>query len=371
MAVLVLKMTDAGLAAVQAASGTDPVSITELGLTATPFDYAPTLEALPGEFKRLDVAGGVAAAANVTHLTAYDTSGDAWTATGLGLFLEDGTLFAVHASADPIMSKVPLAFGLLAFDIAFEADLAANIEYGNAIFAYPPATGEIPGVAKIAAQARVDAAEDGEDDAQTIVTPKTLRARLAAMLADITASIAGVINTVNAEVIARAAAITTLGAAIDSEATVRANADAALAAHTVNAGGLVSGGGALSTNPTLTVNECSEGDFAAGTAADKVVTPRRLGPIAYLFASNGYIRFFGLQLAWGRFFASPNTNTTITFALAFNNACCAAVANGSGTGADSQDNWPATDASTLTAANFQVFSASDGSVECTYIAVGY
>ncbi|MFD2578808.1 tail fiber protein [Novosphingobium colocasiae] len=185
MAVIVLKMTDAGLAAVQAASGTDPVEITELGLTATAFDYAPTLTALPGEFKRLDVASGVATAPNVTHLTAYDTSGDTWTATGLGLFLADGTLFAVHPSADPIMTKVALAFGLLAFDIAFEADLAANIAYGNAVFTYPAATEESQGVAEIATQGEVNA---GTDD-QRIVTPLKLAALLAALLGPVTAAI--------------------------------------------------------------------------------------------------------------------------------------------------------------------------------------
>lgn len=194
MAVIVLKMTDAGLAAVQAASGTDPVAITELGLTAAAFDYAPTLTALPGEFKRLDVASGTATAPNVTHLTAYDTSGDTWTATGLGLFLDDGTLFAVHASDDPIMTKVALAFGLLAFDISFEADLAASIAYGNAVFTYPAATEETPGVTELATQAEVDAAADD----QRIVTPLKLATRLAAVLAPFTAAIGALTDSLAA-----------------------------------------------------------------------------------------------------------------------------------------------------------------------------
>ena len=170
MATLVLKLTDAGLAAVQAASGSDPTVIESLGLTATPFDYAPTLTGLPGEFKRVEVSSGVASAANVTHLTAYDTSADVWTATGFGLFLDDGTLFAVHSGTEPVMSKVGLAFALLAFDIAFEADFAANIAYGNAVFAYPAATQYMPGVAEIATPEEV---ETGSDD-RRFVTPLTL-----------------------------------------------------------------------------------------------------------------------------------------------------------------------------------------------------
>lgn len=175
MAALALNLTEAGLAAIQAASGTDPTVVAELGLTATQFDYAPTLTALPGEFKRVEVESGIAAAPNVTHLTAYDTSGDVWSATGFGLYLADGTLFAVHSGEETIMSKAGLAFALLAFDIAFNADFAANIEFGDAIFANPPATRDMRGVARLATPAQVTAGEN--DDA--IVTPLLLAQRLA------------------------------------------------------------------------------------------------------------------------------------------------------------------------------------------------
>ena len=152
MPTLAIKITDAGEAAIQAAAGTATVVISHLGLTADTFDYAPTLTALPGEFKRLDVASGQAAAANITHLTAYDTSGDVWSARGLGLFLSDGTLFAVYVGAAVFMTKAQLAFGLLALDIAFEADLAATIAYGNAVFAYPPATWKLTDIGKFNVQ---------------------------------------------------------------------------------------------------------------------------------------------------------------------------------------------------------------------------
>jgi len=160
MAALVLKLTDAGLAAVQAAAGSDPVVISELGLTNTPFDYAPTLTALPGEFKRIGAVSGISAAANIAHLTAYDTSQDVWSATGLGLFLEDGTLFAVHSSPEPVQSKASLAFALISIDIIFNADLAADIAFGNAIFTSPPSTTEMRGIVELAtipeAQAGLD-----------------------------------------------------------------------------------------------------------------------------------------------------------------------------------------------------------------------
>lgn len=385
MATLVLKLTDAGLAAVQAASGSDPTVISSLGLSATPFDYAPTLTALPGEFKRVEVASGVASAANVTHLTAYDTSGDVWTATGFGLFLDDGTLFAVHTSAEPVMSKVGLAFALLAFDIAFEADFAANIAYGNAVFAYPAATQDIAGVAEIATQAEVIA---GEDE-RRFVTPKTLAGRLASFLQSFAeevqtriSNVADLWDAINAEVAARVAAANGLQGQISTEAAARGAADDALSTAIDNGleglrqrrivgGGLVTGGGDLYADRTLTVSEADPEDITAGTSSSKVVTPRRLGPITMLLQQNGFIRFFGFQIAWGRFSAAANNTTAVAFAQPFETACFSAVVSGvTNLGTGSQDNTPATIVSSITKTGFSVFNADDESDATCFIAVG-
>lgn len=157
---LVLSLTNAGLAAVQAASGSDPVVIAELGLTATPFDVAPTLTALPGEFKRIAAISGTAAAANITHMTAYDTSADVWNATGLGLWLADGTLFAAYSAGSTILNKAAVAFALVSFDIAWQADLAASIAFGDPIFTNPPATEDIRGLIELATLAEAQAGDD-------------------------------------------------------------------------------------------------------------------------------------------------------------------------------------------------------------------
>lgn len=395
MAALALKLTDAGLAAVQGASGADPVVISHLGLTATPFDYAPTLTVLPGEFKRVAVESGVAAAANVTHLTAYDTSGDVWSITGFGLFMDDGVLFAVYTGAAVIMSKAALAFGLLAFDIAFEADLATNIAYGNATFAYPPATQTTRGVAELATQDEVDG---GADD-QRIVTPARLAVRLGALLAPITDALTtfalksvsitggGLVTgggnlggdrtlTVTEASAAEIDAGTSAGTVVTPRRlrTVLDNVGSALDAlrgRTITGGGLVTGGGDLSASRVLTVAEATPEDVTGGTAADKVMTPRRLGPIAMTLAQNGFIRFFGFQIAWGRFTATANTTTPVVFAEPFETACFSAVVSGvfnGGTG--SQDNTPAVIVSTITKAGFSVFSADDENDPTCYIAVG-
>lgn len=174
MTALVLSLTNAGLAAVQGASGSDPVVIAELGLTATPFEVAPTLTALPGEFKRVAAVSGTAAAANITHMTAYDTSADVWNATGLGLWLADGTLFAVYSAGSTIINKAAVAFALISFDVAWSADLAASIAFGDPIFTNPPATETARGLIEIASQAEADA---GTDD-QRALTPAKARSGL-------------------------------------------------------------------------------------------------------------------------------------------------------------------------------------------------
>jgi len=175
MTALVLSLTNAGLAAVQGASGSDPVVIAELGLTATPFDIAPTLTALPGEFKRIAAVSGTAAAANITHMTAYDTSADVWNATGLGLWLADGTLFAVYSAGATIINKASVAFAMVSFDIAWQADLAASVAFGDPIFTNPPATEEMRGLVELATQPEADA---GADDLRALTPAKAKSALL-------------------------------------------------------------------------------------------------------------------------------------------------------------------------------------------------
>ncbi|NLR72870.1 hypothetical protein HGI47_18500 [Novosphingobium sp. ERN07] len=178
MAALVLSLTSAGLAAVQAASGSDPVTIAELGLTATPFVVAPTLTALPGEFKRIAAVAGTSVAANVTHMSAYDTSVDVWNATGLGLWLADGTLFAVYSAPSTILNKAGPAFALVVFDIVWMGDDAASIAFGDPIFTNPPATTTTRGLVELATGAETFNAIDN----QRAVTPEGLGLALLDMI---------------------------------------------------------------------------------------------------------------------------------------------------------------------------------------------
>jgi hypothetical protein len=178
MTALVLSLTSAGLAAIEAAGGTSAVTISQLGLTNTAFVVAPTLTALPGEFKRVAAVAGAEAAPNVSHMTAYDTSTDVWAASGFGLYLADGTLLAACTSSAAVITKAAAAFALVSFDVIFEADLASSISFGDPIFTDPPATTETRGLVELATHAE---AEAGTDDLRA-VTPAGLAAALLPLL---------------------------------------------------------------------------------------------------------------------------------------------------------------------------------------------
>lgn len=180
MAGLLMTITDAGLDALVDAEGggSDDIVIDALGLTNQIFAQAPTLTALPGQFKQLAAISGEAVSDNIVHLTAYDQSADMYDVTGFGLFLDDGTLFAVYSSdADPVLSKAELAFALFSQDISFDNSNAANITFGTSIFSYPPASKTKKGVAELADDGEADT---GSDDLR-IMTPKMVKRRIDAI----------------------------------------------------------------------------------------------------------------------------------------------------------------------------------------------
>lgn len=330
-------ITTAGLdALVDAQNGaTEAITIAEIGLSQQEVIAAPTLQALPGEFKRIAGIAGQTVAQNIIHLTAQDATTETYDLRSFGLYLADGTLFAAYGQADPLFRKVSIASFLVALDIAFSGVAADGLTFGDASFLYPPATEDVKGVARLATQARVDAADDSGDDGETIVTPKTLRARLAGFFGTVTASLD------------------------------------AFRARTIAGAGLVTGGGDLSADRVLTVSEATAAEITAGTATTKAVTPRRLGPIGLLLSQNGYLRFFGIMIVWGRYSAPANVSTAITFPLAFPTQCFVVVADGvSNLVANSTDNLPSVVPSTISQTGFSVFSADDTANAGCYIAIG-
>ncbi|MFY9350386.1 MAG: hypothetical protein WBL20_14635 [Sphingobium sp.] len=339
---------------------TTSIRIVEVGLTANAFTMAPTIHSLPGEIKRLDAVSGEAVSETIIHMTALDASSDSYDLRGLGLYLDDGTLFAVYSQPTPIFRKVAATSFLLAQDIAFANGEPSGIVFGDTMFLYPPATEDVAGVAEVATSAEVTT---GTDDMR-LVTPLKLKQRLDALAAALADAIATAVNGLDSEVTAAIGAL-------DDELT---GALAALLARTITGDGLVSGGGDLTANRVLTVLAASAADVAAGSAADRAVTPAALAGLARSLLQNGYALLpgcGGLILQWGRFTAISNGVSSKLFPLTFPGECFAVVpAGGTNGGADSKDNPPVLLESTVTASGFSVFSADDTSAGVTFIAVG-
>lgn len=242
-----MMVTQAGLAAFLAADAAHPIVITQVGLTQSAFVVAPTIDALPGEFKRLSASfSGDVVSETIIHMTAVDGTTDIYDLRGLALYLDDGTLFAVYAQPTPIFTKVSIASFLLALDVAF-TNGTGNISFGDAIFLLPPATETRAGMARIATNAEAD----GGTDDQTIISPRKLQRRL-----------------------------TALTQATDEDLTALADAFdlilQSLTARTITGTGLVAGGGDLTQSRTLDVPAASGAEAIAGTATDKALTPAAL-----------------------------------------------------------------------------------------------
>ena len=160
---LEITVTNAGRAAIVNAqnTGTAPVTITQIGLSGTAVTPLPTATALTGEFKRVASIAGEVVAVDTIHVTLTDSTGDAYTLRSFGLYLADGTLFAIYGQAGPVLEKTTQSIAAMSIDVIFADIAAAAITFGDATFTNPPATTTRQGVVELAtvpeAQAGIDA----------------------------------------------------------------------------------------------------------------------------------------------------------------------------------------------------------------------
>ena len=275
-----LVLTSAGLdALVNAQSGsTDPIRISQIALSEQPFVAAPTLVAVPGEFKRIASISGQSVSETVIHMTAQDSSDDIYDLTGFGLFLDDGTLFASYSQAETILGKTSVTSFLLSFDVAFADTGADAIEFGDATFLYPPASETVAGVLAIATQALVDGGQDDE----TAVTPLKLAQRLAeafGAIVDATETVKGVAELATQAEVDTGVDDTRIVTPLKMTVYLAAEILAALEGVTIQGGGLISGGGDLTQNRILQLAAASVAEASAGQRADVALTPASIAGI--------------------------------------------------------------------------------------------
>ncbi|WP_341272113.1 phage tail protein [Stenotrophomonas maltophilia] len=171
-----MKITTAGRAKLVNATntGTNTVLISHIGLTATGFTPTAAMTQLPGEFKRMTTFGGKSVAADTIHVTLQDSGAEKYTLRGFGLYLSDGTLFAVYGQADAIMEKATISTLLLSADVTLADIDTAQIKFGSTEFLNPPATEWVAGVVELA-----DGTETTNGaDAVRAVTPRGLKTAL-------------------------------------------------------------------------------------------------------------------------------------------------------------------------------------------------
>lgn len=171
-----MKITNAGRAKLVNGTntGTNTVLISQIGLTSTGFTPTAAMTQLPGEFKRMTSFGGESVAADTIHVTLQDSGTDKYPLRGFGLYLADGTLFAVYGQAEAIMEKASISTLLLSADVVFADIDTAQIKFGSTQFLNPPATESVAGVVELADGPETIAGADGV----RAVTARGLRAAL-------------------------------------------------------------------------------------------------------------------------------------------------------------------------------------------------
>lgn len=159
---LTMIVTNAGRAALVNAqnTGTAPVAITQIGLSSAAVTPLATATALAGEFKRVSALSGTVTAADTIHVTMTDESSDAYSLRAIGLYLDNGVLFAVYGQAAAILDKAAASIAALSVDVIFADIAATSLTFGNANFVNPAATTERQGVVELATTAEAQAGID-------------------------------------------------------------------------------------------------------------------------------------------------------------------------------------------------------------------
>lgn len=175
-AALKITLTTAGRAAIRNAegNGTAPVVISQVGVTSTAFTPDVSMKTVPGELKKMATLSGGATASDTIHVTIRDNTADTYSLRGIGLYLADGTLFAVYSQADVIGEKSAQASLLLALDVKFADINAASLTFGDTNFQVNKATTDTLGLVRLALASEAIAGTDTEK----VMTPAADKAAL-------------------------------------------------------------------------------------------------------------------------------------------------------------------------------------------------
>jgi microcystin-dependent protein len=159
---LPLVLTNAGLSRIARAHAGEPVDLTvaAIALSGIGFVAAPTLTAVPGEFRRVTTVSGARVGEAVAHMVVRDSDPVGYDVRGFGIILGDGTIFATYAQPGMLVQKSPQSSLHFAIDVAFTQGVVADLVFGDTVFLNPPATENMKGVVQLATIAEGRAGTD-------------------------------------------------------------------------------------------------------------------------------------------------------------------------------------------------------------------
>ena len=164
-------ITNAGRAAIAQVGGAiGPVTLTKIALGSAGYTPTASRTALQTEIKRLDPSGSSVPVPGTIHLTAQDDSADSYSVKEIGLYTNNGVLFAVYSQTGVILTKGSTASALFALDFVMTNVPPGSVTVGDAGFSYAQANETRLGVLAIATTAEAHA---GTIDTK-IITPLKL-----------------------------------------------------------------------------------------------------------------------------------------------------------------------------------------------------
>lgn len=169
MAALNFKITNAGLGLLSQVGAIGPVTLTKVAIGSAGYTPSGTEATLTTQIKQITPEGSSVPTPGIIHITASDSSSDAYAVKEIGLYAGT-TLFAIYSQTTAILTKSSGNVALFSIDLALTNVPAGSVTIGSASFQYPPATESVKGVAEIATTAEVAV---GTNDSH-IVTPLKL-----------------------------------------------------------------------------------------------------------------------------------------------------------------------------------------------------
>lgn len=151
-------ITDAGRAAIAQVGGAiGPVTLTKIAIGSAGYTPTASRTSLQAEIKRLDPSGSSVPVPGTIHLTTQDDSADSYSVKEIGLYTNNGVLFAIYSQTGVILTKGSTASALFALDFVMTNVPPGSVTVGDAGFSYAQANETRLGVLAIATTAEAQA----------------------------------------------------------------------------------------------------------------------------------------------------------------------------------------------------------------------